>query len=202
MRHTGLVQGPLGSSCIHLCVDMQSIFLPGSAWGAPWMERALPAIEELAGKHAARTVFTRFVPVRDIDRAVGTWKRYYLKWEAMTLAHIDPEAIELVPSLRRFAPPAVTIDKQVYSPWTEGRLDAFLAASSADTLMVTGGETDVCVMATVLGAVDRGYRVVVAADAVCGSSDETHDAGMTILAGRFAEQVELATTSEIIDSWR
>lgn len=202
MRYTGLVQGPLGRNCIHLCVDMQLLFLPGSEWGTPWMERSLPAIEELAGMRAARTVFTRFVPARDIDGAVGSWKRYYRKWDAMTLARLDPSRIELVPSLRRFAPPATIIDKRVYSPWTEGRLDALLAASSTNTLIVTGGETDVCVLATVLGAVDRGYRVVVAADAVCGSADETHDAAMTIFASRFGEQIEMATVAEIIESWR
>ena len=201
MRLTGLVHGPLGRNCLHICVDMQTMFLPGSPWGAPWMERSLPAVEELAGRHAARTVFTRFLPVRDVASAVGTWGRYYRKWEEMTLDRLDPRAIELVPALARFVPPAAVIDKRVYSPWAEGRLDALLAASTADTLVVSGAETDVCVLATVLGAVDRGYRVVAAADAVCGSADETHDAAVTIFASRFAEQVEMAPTEEILAAW-
>ncbi len=41
--------------------------------------------------------------------------------------------------------------------------------------MVSGSETDVCVLATVLDAVDLGYRVIVVRDAVCSSSDEGHD---------------------------
>lgn len=202
MRLTGLVHGPLGADCLHLCVDMQMMFLPGSPWGTPWMERSLPAMEELAGRHPAQTVFTRFLPVQDVASAIGTWKRYYRKWEEMTLDRLDPRAVELVPSLLRFVPPAAVIDKRVYSPWAEGRLDALLAASPAHTLVVSGAETDVCVLATVLGAVDRGYRVVVAADAVCGSADETHDAAMTVLTSRFGEQVEMATTEEILADWR
>lgn len=68
------------------------------------------------------------------------------------------------------------IDKPIYSPWPEGKLQAVLAARRIDTLVVTGGETDVCVLATVLGAIDIGYRVVLVIDALCSSSDATHDA--------------------------
>jgi nicotinamidase-related amidase len=50
-------------------------------------------------------------------------------------------------------------------------------------LIVNGGETDVCVLATVLGAIDRGYRVVVASDAICSSADETHDASLRLYQG-------------------
>ena len=48
-----------------------------------------------------------------------------------------------------------------------------------------------------LGAIDRGYRVVVTTDAVCSSSDRTHDALMTLYHERFSEQIETAT-SEIV----
>jgi nicotinamidase-related amidase len=67
--------------------------------------------------------------------------------------------------------------------------------------VVTGGETDVCVLATILGAVDRGYRVIVAADAVCSSADQTYDAMMFLYHSRFGEQIETAPTAEILDAW-
>jgi hypothetical protein len=50
-----------------------------------------------------------------------------------------------------------------------------LRQREADALIVSGSETDVCVLATVLDAVDIGYRVIVVRDAVCSSSDEGHD---------------------------
>ena len=202
MARQGLVHGPLGRDCLHLCIDMQAMFLPGSPWATPWMEKVLPAIEEIAGRHAARTVFTRFIPARNPQAAPGSWQRYYRKWEALTLDRIDPAAVDLVPALARLVPPARLLDKQVYSPWTEGGLDALLAPLGATTLVVTGGETDVCVLATVLGAIDRGFRVVIAADAICGSTDQTHDAVMTLYASRFGEQVELAEAAEILAEWR
>lgn len=67
--------------------------------------------------------------------------------------------------------------------------------------MISGAETDVCVLATVLGAIDRGFRVVVAADALCGSHDQTHDAVLTFYRERLRHQVELAVVDEIIDAW-
>lgn len=202
MSSQGLAHGPLGAKSLHVCVDMQAVFLPGSPWANPWMERVLPAVQELASRHADRTVFTRFISARDPDSAPGMWKRYWRKWESLTLEHVDPAAFRLVPSLARLAPPARIVDKRVYSPWTEGHFDQLLGSGEVDTLVVTGGETDVCVLATVLGAIDRGYRTVIASDAICGSADETHDAAMTLYTSRFSEQVEIATTEEILANWR
>ena len=66
---------------------------------------------------------------------------------------------------------------------------------------MSGSETDVCVLATVLGAVDLGYRVIVVRDAVCSSSDEGHDALMTLYQQRYTEQIEVADAATIIERW-
>jgi nicotinamidase-related amidase len=57
-------------------------------------------------------------------------------------------------------------------------------------------------LSTVLSAVDLGYRVIVAADAICSSVDKTHDALMTLYSERFGEQIELADTDAILQSWQ
>ncbi len=54
----------------------------------------------------------------------------------------------------------------------------------------------VCVLAGVLGAVDRGYRVVVPTDALCSSSDRTHDALLTLYRERYGQQVETVPSEE------
>ena len=64
--------------------------------------------------------------------------------------------------------------------------------------MITGAETDVCVPVAVLGAVGFGYRVVLATDALCGSSDETHAALLTLYQHRFGQQIETAGTETIL----
>jgi hypothetical protein len=42
MAARGLVHGPLPDRTLHLCVDMQKLFAPGSPWQVPWAERVLP----------------------------------------------------------------------------------------------------------------------------------------------------------------
>lgn len=44
--------------------------------------------------------------------------------------------------------------------------------------------------------------VVLVTDALCRSSDETHDALMELNLWRFSEQVEVARTAEILDALR
>ncbi|QEL26816.1 cysteine hydrolase [Bosea sp. F3-2] len=181
---------------------MQRLFGRGYPWAVPWLEKVLPAIEALCARHPDRTVFTRFIPAVRAGEGRGTWARYYRRWASVTLERIGDDAVRLVPALERFAPPARILDKSVYSPWTEGRLDRLLAGSGVDTVIISGGETDVCVLATFLGAVDRGLRVILVTDALCSSSDETHDALMELYLSRFSEQVEVARTEEILDGWR
>lgn len=199
---TGIRFGPPGPEAVHLCVDMQRLFGPGSSWAVPWMERILPAVTELADAHAARTIFTRFIPPANQDAAFGSWSRYYDAWPQMLRDRLPVDWLELAPPLARHVPPARLFDKQLYSPWHDGRLNRFLRGAGISTLIVTGGETEVCVLATVLGAIDRGYRVILVSDAVCSSSDPTHDAALRIYEARFGQQIETAPLAELLDQWR
>ena len=57
-------------------------------------------------------------------------------------------------------------------------------------------------LATVLGAVDSGFRVVVAIDALCSSVNETHDAIIDFYHERLSTQIEAAEMIEIVDAWK
>jgi nicotinamidase-related amidase len=149
-----LSYGPPGASAIHICVDMQRMFAERTKWKMPWLSRVLPNIVEITAAHPERTAFTRFIAARNPGEGSGMWRRYYERWSSMTINELGPDMIDLVPELARFVPPARTYDKHVYSPWTGSDLHALLRNASVDTIIVTGGETDVCVLATVLGAVD------------------------------------------------
>ncbi len=42
---------------------------------------------------------------------------------------------------------------------------------------------------------------MLAADAVCSSSDETHDAMMTLYGQRFRQHLDVATVDQILHNW-
>jgi nicotinamidase-related amidase len=193
--------GRLGAGAVHLCIDMQTLFAERTDWHLPWLERVLPTVLRIARAHPARTVFTRFVPPEKPEEMPGAWRRYYARWRHMTQDRLDPRLVGLVPPLAELAPPAMVVDKRHYSPFAEPALPALLRRRRANTLVITGAETDVCVLATVLAAVDRGYRVVLARDALCSASDRTHDALMTLYAERFGQQIELAEAERILAAW-
>jgi nicotinamidase-related amidase len=194
----GLRFGPLRPNWAHICVDMQRLFAEDTDWKTPWMERVLPNVSSLVAALPSRTIFTRFIPAERPGQGEGTWARYWTKWAHLTLERLPPGMIDLVGDLARFAPPAVVVDKTLYSPWLSSGLGRELDRLAPEALIVTGCETDVCVLATVLGAVDRGYRTIVVTDAICSSSDETHDALIEVYERRYGEQVETITTVQAL----
>lgn len=194
----GLVHGPPGDRTVHLCIDMQRMFDKGSPWAVDWLRRVLPQVCQVVERWPAQTIFTRFIPPETLDDAPGAWRRYYQKWPQMLRQAIDPDWLRLLPELELHLPAARLFDKPVYSPWMDGRLHRILQDGGIDTLVMTGGETDVCLLAAVMGAVDLGYRVIIVSDALCSSTDETHDATMEVYANRFGQQIEMVETEKLL----
>jgi nicotinamidase-related amidase len=201
LSEASLPYGPLGRGTVHLCVDMQTVFAERTDWHVPWLEKILPRVLRIARAHAAATIFTRFVPPATVEDASGSWRRFYQRWPQMTRQQLDLDLVALLPSFGELVPPAEVIDKQHYSPFSEPAMHRRLQQRQVDTLVITGAETDVCVLGTVLGAVDLGYRVIVVADAVCSVSDATHDALMLLYHQRFGQQIEVASTETVLAEW-
>ncbi|WP_027529000.1 cysteine hydrolase family protein [Bradyrhizobium sp. WSM3983] len=187
---------------VHLCVDMQNIFAPGGLWETPWMEKVLPTIVSIVSRHQARTIFSRFITPQDPEDRPGQWQDYFRRWQQAARQHLAASALELVPALARYVPPGRIVDKPAYSAFSNPNLAGLLMEKSVRTVVITGAETDVCVLSTVLSAVDLGFRVVIVEDALCSSSDVGHDALMTMYRTRFHGQVDLATAEELTEFWQ
>ena len=164
------------------------------------MDRVLP-VAALASGHPERTVFTRFVPlsVQTRCRACGNGTTH--AGALRPRERLDLQLLDLMPPLAALRPPATVIDKTSYSAFAEPGMIDHLRQREADALIVSGSETDVCVLATVLDAVDIGYRVIVVRNAICSSSDEGHEMLMRLYDTRYTEQVETANAEAILARW-
>jgi nicotinamidase-related amidase len=143
--------------------DMQRIFSAEGPWPTPWMDKVLP-VAGLANRHPEKNGFHP-LHSSDASRAMpGMRRRYYTR-----LARRDPRSsirlLELMAPLAALCPPATVIDKTRYS-FAEPRLIEHLRRRETEALIVSGSETDVWVLATVLDAVDIGQRVIIVRDAI------------------------------------
>jgi nicotinamidase-related amidase len=200
VRAEAILQG-VPARAVHLCIDMQNLIGPSGPWVAQWAERVLPTIVALAEHSRERCIFTRFVPPASAGEMPGAWRAFYRKWPGLTGREIAPEALELMAPLKLFVPPARVLDKTRYSAFSNSALQAWLDEMGAEALIISGAESDVCVLATVLSAVDIGYQVIVATDAICSSADPGHEAALQLYAQRFSQQVQTMQTAEIRDAW-
>ena len=202
LGHTAQAEPCVPQRAVHLCLDMQNLLGPDGPWQARWAERVLPAVVSLVEHAPARTIFTRFMPPAEPADARGAWRDFYRKWAGITLKQIDPAMLELMAPLNLFVPPARVIEKPRYSAFSTPETEMALQQIGADAVIVSGAESDMCVLATVLAAVDLGYPVIVAEDAVCSSADPTHDAVQALYHSRFSQQVQTLETAAIRELWR
>ena len=194
--------GPPGPCATHVAIDMQVFFSEGSEWAGPGTMAVAPNVARIAARAPQRTIFTRFMTPTTVAAARGRWQHYYRRWSSV-LADRNAAAIyDLVAPLKQFVPPARVIDKFAHGAFEAPEFEPALAALDTDTIIATGVETDVCVMATVLTALDRGLRVIVVADACASSSEAGHRAALEAIFPRFDQQIEIADTATILRTWQ
>lgn len=198
---SALAFGPLDKRTLHLCVDMQRLFLEPGPWHCPAGLDLLPAIEALIDHAPERTVFTRFITPAHPEDAPGSWRRYYGHWHAVTQDEAGAEIMALHPALAARAAPERVFDKRTHDAFTEPAFARRLAGWAPSALVLSGVETDVCVLTTALSAVDHGYRTVIAVDAVASSVPASHAACLAHVYPRFDQQIELAATEDILAAW-
>lgn len=183
---------------VHFAIDMQRVFAEKTDWHLPGFDLIVPKIAALSDALPDRTSFTRFMVPHTAEQARGHWQVYYRRWHGFTGAVMDPGLVDLVDSLARYAMPDLLIDKLTYSVFESPRCEEILSGLQASTIIFSGVETDVCVLASLMSAIDRGYRVIAAADALASSSTDGHKATLKHILTRMPDQVEIASTAEIL----
>ena len=192
--------GFLDDQALHICIDMQRMFLEPGPWYAEAGLALLPKIEQLVHALNLPTVFTRFITPSRATEATGSWQTYYKFWHQVTKEEVGEELLALHTSLQKFAHSENTFDKTTYDAFASGSFRSSIERAKPSALIFSGIETDVCVLATVLTAVDFGFRTIIAKDAVTSSDLDSHNACFEFLFPRYSQQIEIATVAEILSA--
>lgn len=198
----GLRFGPIGAHAAHVAIDMQVVFAEHPDWGAQGTTEIAPRVGRIAAHWPERTIFTRFMPPSSLAAAPGQWQAFYRRWPRILAERGNAALFDLLPALRPYAPPAMIVDKLVYSAFETETFRQSLRDLAADTLIFTGVETDVCVLATALGAIDRGLRTILIADALASASAQGDNAARAAIYPRFDKQVEVIDTETLLQEWK
>jgi nicotinamidase-related amidase len=190
------------SRAMHIVIDMQRLFADHPDWAVKDINRIRQEVQWLAEYRPGRTLWTRFVPAQNAEAAKGSWKKYFEMWPTATLEGGGQAYVDLLPEHRTLAGRAALFDKTTFSAFGNEKLVDSLKAAGVETLILSGVETDVCVWATAMDAVDAGYFVVLARDALSSGSLEAHQATLDVIAPRFAPQVAVMNHTELEAAWK
>ena len=192
---------PLGADTVHVVIDMQRLFDEETGWRVADLTALLPQIAKLIEHRPARALYARFITPATIGESKGAWQSYYRQWPQVIQDRLPAGIFDLVAPLARHAAPHQQFDKQGFSAFSGPSFPGMLRDLGASTLVLSGVETDVCVLSTALEAIERGLRVVVATDAVTSSSPAGHRATLDHVLPRFEHMLDLAPSADIIAAW-
>jgi biuret amidohydrolase len=105
---------------------------------------------------------------------------------------------ELIPELQPTGPGEYLVRKRRYSGFFGTDLDLLLRGLRAETLILAGGLTDVCLHYTAVDAHQLDYRIRVVRDATPASSEEARQASLAAL--EYLQSGALVTSDEVIEA--
>jgi len=196
-----------------LVVDMQRGFLrPGEAMEVAPARECVPRIRALLDTFRAKRLpvaFTEFVYSEAAPLLVGELHPEHkpARPGAPTgFGRPSSACLEGTPSAEtveelRPAPGELVVRKRWYDGFAGTPLDGALRARGVTSLVVTGTMTDICVLATVIGAFNREYRVTVADDGVATLWPEIQRATLDIIGRAYGRVVAAKEISDEVSRW-
>jgi nicotinamidase-related amidase len=79
-------------------------------------------------------------------------------------------------------------------------LDARLRAAGCDTVIVAGASTSGCVRATVVDALQYGYRVLVPREAVADRAQDAHEGSLRDIDAKYGDVISLADAIAVLEA--
>jgi len=196
-----------------LVVDMQRGFLdPGEAMEVPAAREIVPRVKALIDRFRDKrlpVVFSEFVYSPAAPLLVGELHPEHTPATpgaptgfglASSLCLEGHPSAQTVPALQP-APGELVVRKHWYDAFAGTPLDGALRARGVRSLVVTGTMTDICVLATVIGAFNREYRVTVVEDAVATLWPEIQRATLDIIGRAYGRVVSSKEVLDQISTW-
>jgi nicotinamidase-related amidase len=196
-----------------LVVDMQRGFLdPGEALEVPAAREIVPRISTLLELFRGKRLpvaFSEFVYSEKVPLLVGELHPEHKPerpGEPTGFGRPSSNCLEDHPSVHTVAelaprPHELVVRKHGYDAFAGTPLDGALRARGITSLVVTGTLTDICVLATVVGAFHREYRVTVVEDGVATLWPEIQRATLDIIGRAYGRVVSSKELMDEVSSW-
>ncbi len=196
-----------------LVVDMQRGFLdPGEAMEVPPAREIIPRIRTLIDLFREKrlpVLFTEFTYTERAPLLVGELHPEHRRaapgeprgFGMPSSSCLEGEAsVRVTPELAP-QPGELVVTKFHYDGFNGTPLDAALRSRGVTHLVLTGTMTDVCVLATVVGGMNREYRMTVVGDATATLSSEIQRATLDIIGRAYARVVSARQVAGEIGRW-
>ncbi|MBM4197661.1 MAG: isochorismatase family protein [Gammaproteobacteria bacterium] len=160
--------------------------------------RQLEHINRLARltRAAAMPVVWTFVAFMDNADDAGVWGTRSNTPDSLQNIKVGSERANLDPRLEVDRERDAVIQKRMASAFHETNLQSLLVWHGVDTLILTGGSTSGCVRATAVDSLSRGYRTIVAEEAVADRHEIPHYANLCDLMLKYADVDPVASVAE------
>jgi len=120
-------------------------------------------------------------PAVDAGGHVKPRKEVLKKWPEVISHQIEPASLNVMSPSNTVMPLAMLRDNPTYSAFAYAPFHRLLRERQVSTLLVSGGETGVCVLPTILATVNLGYPATVPLDAISSSCNRGQGAGLARL---------------------
>jgi len=167
-----------------IVVDMINDFVTGIL-GSDRARKIVPDIAALLKK--ARKLGIPVIYLRDAhestDKELGIWGEHAMK---------GTQGSEIIPELKP-EKNDIVIEKKWYSGFVDTDLPEILKKMGADTLILTGVSTDICVQNNAASAYFSGYRTIVPRDCTASIDEESYELSLKYMKNIFGTEI---TTSD------
>jgi maleamate amidohydrolase len=157
------------------------------------LDEVVAAIGRLLAETRGAGLPVVYTTVSYDEAARRTAATFIEKVPALLTLEAGSRWVEIDPRLAPL-PGEPVLNKLFASAFFGTPLASFLAAERCDTVIVTGASTSGCVRATVVDALQHGYRPVVPREAVGDRNPAAHDANLYDMDAKYADVVSLEET--------